>query len=300
MHDLVTGSFATTLPTVTISPSNITRRRTATWGGVTVDSVELIRQERIDCTFQGPRHLLIVSEHAERYDGEMLLDGVLAPQRNNLGQRLTLIPAGRQLSGWKKPRSPMRATHFYIDPHGPLLDPELRFSEIEFKPQLFFFDRELWAIAQKLKAQVDNPSFSHRSYAEALSIVLAHELIRVNTEAAVNVATLRGGLAGWQQRRVADYIEEHVTEDVSLAQLALLVELSPYHFGRAFKQSFGLPPLRYHARRRMEYAKLLLAKPTLSITQIGREIGFSETSAFTAAFRKYAGTTPTDFRRAGP
>ena len=128
-----------------------------------------------------------------------------------------------------------------------------------------------------------------------------HELLRVNAKAASASASAvaRGGLAGWQRKRVTEYILEHLTEDVSLGQLAALAELSPYHFSRAFKQSFGQPPLRYHAHRRMEFAKSLLAKPALSVTQIGQEVGFSETSAFTAAFRRFAGTTPTGFRRAG-
>jgi AraC family transcriptional regulator len=42
---------------------------------------------------------------------------------------------------------------------------------------------------------------------------------------------------------------------------------------------------------------MLLAKPSLSVTEIALEMGFSETSSFTAAFRKFAGRTPTDFRR---
>ena len=53
-----------------------------------------------------------------------------------------------------------------------------------------------------------------------------------------------------------------------------------------FKQSFGLPPHRYHTSRRIEHAKTLLAKPALSVTDIGMRVGFSETSSFTAAARR--------------
>jgi len=44
----------------------------------------------------------------------------------------------------------------------------------------------------------------------------------------------RGGLACWQQKRVAAYIEEHVADDIPLATLAELAQLSPYHFSRSF------------------------------------------------------------------
>jgi len=75
------------------------------------------------------------------------------------------------------------------------------------------------------------------------------------------------------------------------------VRLSPYHFSRAFKQSFGVPPHRYHTSRRIEHAKLLLEERTRSVTDIGLTLGFSETSAFSAAFRKATGLTPTSYHR---
>lgn len=67
------------------------------------------------------------------------------------------------------------------------------------------------------------------------------------------------GLASWQQKRVAAYIEERVADDIPLATLAELARLSPYHFCRSFKHSFGMPPRRYHASRRIERTKQLLA-----------------------------------------
>ena len=65
---------------------------------------------------------------------------------------------------------------------------------------------------------------------------------------------------------------------------------------RGFKQSFGMPPHRYHTSRRIERAKILLADPALSVTEIGLTAGFSETGSFSAAFRKATGLTPTGFR----
>jgi len=76
-----------------------------------------------------------------------------------------------------------------------------------------------------------------------------------------------------------------------------LAGLSSYCFCRAFKQSVGLTPYRYHNHRRMGDAKLLLAKPAPSVTDIGLTVGYSETSSFTAAFHKTTGLTPTAFRR---
>jgi AraC family transcriptional regulator len=58
-----------------------------------------------------------------------------------------------------------------------------------------------------------------------------------------------------------------------------------------------VPPHRYHNNRRIEHAKTLLANPATSVMEIALELGFSETSSFTAAFRKTTGMTPTSYHR---
>jgi AraC family transcriptional regulator len=92
-------------------------------------------------------------------------------------------------------------------------------------------------------------------------------------------------------------LEEHLAEQIPVARLAELVRLSRYHFCRAFRQSFGISPHRYHANRRLERSKALLADPALSVTEIALDVGFRETSSFTTAFRKLFGRTPTEYRR---
>src|SRR4029077_9269357 len=140
--------------------------------------------------------------------------------------------------------------------------------------------------ALKLKAQVGQDNGS--AHAEALALVIAHELIRL--ERGFQPPEVRGGLAPWQKKRVAEYIEDHLGEDISLGTLANVIRLSSYHFAHMFKQSFGEPPHRYVTGRRMLRAKSLL-EGQKTITEIGRALGFVETSSFTAAFRRSAGIT---------
>ena len=110
----------------------------------------------------------------------------------------------------------------------------------------------------------------------------------------------RGGLAAWQERIVSAYIEEHLPSNISIATLAGRARLSPHHFCRAFKQSFGIPPHRYHMVRRVERAKIFLMDQARSVTEIGLDLGFGQTSSFSALFRRVTGQTPSAFRRRVP
>ncbi|MEH2470737.1 AraC family transcriptional regulator [Nitrobacteraceae bacterium AZCC 2161] len=282
---------------VNISPPEIVRRRSAAWSGLHVETVQVMRHTPFEYSFRARCHLLIAAELAERYDGETFVEGLPRSTLRDFTHKLTFVPAGHDFRGWQRPRALTRTTYFYIDPRGPLADPALRFDEIEFKPRLFFYDRDLWETALKLKSQVESPGPMPRQYAEALGTVLTHELVRINGDAGLRGSVSRGGLACWQQKRVAAYIEERVADDIPLATLAELARLSPYHFSRSFKRSFGMPPHRYHANRRIERAKQLLANHELSITAIALDVGFSETSTFTAAFHRLTGQTPSCYRR---
>ncbi len=282
---------------VDISPSEIVTRHSAAWSGFQVETVQLVRHTPFEYGYRAPCHLLIAAEVAERYDGESFVEGLPRSTLRHFTHKLSFVPAGHDFRGWQRPRALTRTTYFYLDPRGPLADPALRFGEIEFRPRLFFYDRDLWQTALKLKSQVKNLGSMPRQYAEALGIVLTHELVRINGDAALRGPVSRGGLACWQQKRVAAYIEEHVADNIPLATLAELSRLSPYHFCRSFRHSFGMPPHRYHASRRIERAKQLLANRELSVTTIALDIGFSDTSTFTAAFHRLTGQTPSRYRR---
>src|SRR5216684_1431079 len=179
---------------VDISPPEIVRRHSKAWSGLYVEAVQVTRRTPFEYGFRAPCHLLIAAELAERYDGETFVEGLPRSTLRDFTQKLTFVPAGYDFRGWQKPRALMRTTYFYIDPRGPLADPELRFGEIEFKPRLFFYDRDLWEIALKLKSQV-NPDPLYRQYAEALGILLTHELARISSDAGPRGPVSRGGLA---------------------------------------------------------------------------------------------------------
>jgi AraC family transcriptional regulator len=291
------GLGASSRSIVEISPADIARRRLANWGAIQGDRVKVTRRETFEYGFQARRHLLIAYERGEREDGETLIEGLPKSTLREFNCKLSFVPAGHKFYGWQTPRVLTRVTYFYIDLQDRLFDLESGGACRTISPRLFFFDQAVWDTALKLKAEVGNSDPGSRQYAEALSLVLVHELIRLERATTAAARPLRGGLPVWQQKRVIEFIEEHLAEEISLAALAELVGLSLYHFARTFTQSFGVPPHHYHMARRIDRARRLLQEPALSVTQIGIQIGFRETSSFTRAFRRFTGLTPTEYRR---
>ena len=98
-------------------------------------------------------------------------------------------------------------------------------------------------------------------------------------------------------RAVVEYIEEHFDGGPTLAQMAAVVGLNPYHFARQFKAATGLPPHQYVILRRVERAKQLLHAGTdLSLTEVALRASFSDQSQFTHHFKRLVGVTPGQFR----
>jgi AraC family transcriptional regulator len=98
-------------------------------------------------------------------------------------------------------------------------------------------------------------------------------------------------------RRVLDYIDAHLTDELGLVELAAIAELSAHHFGEAFKISVGKSPHRFLTERRVRRALELLRDKDRSIVEIARRAGFSSQSRLTENFRRVMRLTPGRFRR---
>ncbi len=286
---LVTSSCATVAPYGTLDrsvddathhgvevyPIDAVKRHSVTWHGMAAEIVQATRRQKIELFLEGrPRSTL-----------------------RDATRKLTFVPAGHAYRDWHEPRALTRIVYFYFDPARMPVQPGADAVAVALAPRLFFEDAALSDTALKLKRLIENARSDSSPYFEALGAVLAHELVGLTAGTPRIEALAKGGLAAWQQRVVTAYIEEHLAEPIALATLAQLAGLSPYYFCRAFKQSLGMPPHRYHNSRRIEHAKLLLARAAPSVTDVGLTVGYSETSSFTAAFHRTTGITPTAYRR---
>jgi len=109
-------------------------------------------------------------------------------------------------------------------------------------------------------------------------------------------ARVRGGLAPVVRRRLADYIEAHLSRNITLGMLAQLACMSEYHLARMFKLSFGMPPSAWIAARRIEYARRLLKTSGQPLQQIADACGYADLSHFSHRFRDATGASPSRYR----
>jgi len=135
-----------------------------------------------------------------------------------------------------------------------------------------------------------------RLFGESLATAFTAHLLRHYSVFQHKMEPLRGGLCSAALRRVAEYIQAHLHEELSLRQLADLAHLSSYHFAHVFKQSTGLAPHRYVLTQRIALAKTLLEGTRIPLTEIAFRVGFPSQAHLTVMFRKFVGCTPGSYR----
>ena len=93
------------------------------------------------------------------------------------------------------------------------------------------------------------------------------------------------------------FIEDNLAKDIGLDELASVCGLTRFHFSRAFKASFGVPPYHYLNQRRIDRARQMLVGTGFPIASIAEACGFNGASQFGRSFRSAVGQTPLAFRR---
>jgi AraC family transcriptional regulator len=130
----------------------------------------------------------------------------------------------------------------------------------------------------------------------ALAQLLAAYLVEKYMDAASEKQDLHCGLPIWQLRKVEDHVREQLHEEISVDAMAGLVELSPFHFSRVFKQATGMTPLQFVTRERITRAQQLIRETSRSLIEVALEVGYTSPSHFAQVFRRVVGVTPTEFR----
>ncbi|MFB6248824.1 MAG: helix-turn-helix domain-containing protein [Salinibacter sp.] len=132
-------------------------------------------------------------------------------------------------------------------------------------------ERLAWTLSEELATGAP----SERIYAEHLMLTLAVHLLTEYAAVEADVDAFSGGIPPVRLRRVKNYVEAHLGEDISLGDLARQAGMSEYHFSRQFKREEGVSPYRYVIRRRVEKAKELLRDTGHTVAEVARQVGYA-------------------------
>jgi len=268
----------------------------AEWNGFGVELATRRLVGRSEIDVQLPRHLLFVALDGSARHVEYRINGGRREEALVRPGQIIFLPANQRYGAHTHGSWIYRTARIFLEPQ--LVDmasgDDYNPSSLDLTPSVDFQNSQVLQAMTALVREVERPGLMGRLYAESLALIMLIEVVRHH--AAPRGSTGRVDVASHRLRRVTDYIEAHLGEDLSLLDLAVQAGLSPAHFAQQFKRFTGFSPHQYVLRRRVQRAADLLSLPSQSVADVALAVGFSSQSHLTAAFRRAYGTTPGVYR----
>ena len=232
-----------------------------------------------------------VMQHMERRTGTSVANGTFRPGV------LIIIPEGSS-SRWDIPK-PVDVVQLYL-PHATLkrvADEAAAGTSTDLLERTAHPDPITSRLLLSAASVLEGNRTLDALFRHQLTDLLATRLLAAHTSSPTTFQPAIGGPAPKVLHRAIERLRSDSEADISLDVLASEAGLSRFHFCRSFKESTGLSPLAWLRQHRLEQAKTMLRNTDASVVSVAMELGYSSQTAFAAAFRRFTGKTPSDWRR---
>jgi AraC family transcriptional regulator len=260
------------------------------------------RQTSIDLPeISTPQHMVIIPLGSQAFNYEITLEGSLqrvSHREEDLASGcIQVMPAG--LSHSFRSNSTIEWIHCYLEPTflSQIAHESVNPDRVELLLTLKKADLLIYQIGLALKASLEADGIGSRFYADSMATALSAHLLRHYSTRNHAFRDHDDGLSKQKLRQAVEYIQAHLGEDLSLAEIANELGMSQYYFCRLFKRSTGVSPHQYLMQQRVAKAKHLLKQPERTITSVAMECGFANQSHFAKCFHQSTGLNPKEFRK---
>jgi AraC family transcriptional regulator len=251
-----------------------------------------------------PSHVVVASLSQHPVDLLQRLDGKLYESRCHQG-KITIVPAGTTVEVEYRERVESDVLNLHLDDaflREVAQSVEVDSDDLEIMLRVGTPAPQIEQIGLSLTAELEADGLvGSKLYAESLANALAISLIRDHSSLgrkAVRKAEVEhgGGLSTRALKAAIDYVGDNLKKDLTLAEIAGAVHMSPYHFSRLFKESTGRTPHQYVIERRVRRATELLGSTALPIAEIAFLCGFAHQSHLNRHFKRLLGVNPKALR----
>ncbi len=278
---------------VVTPPSLVLSSAQSHWKGIIVEQLRLPPMDLPENFV--PQHLLTLklsppsplewNGHGQ-YQSQCLLPGDVCLVPSGVSRRLRWHDEVEVLALALEPTLLASVAHETITP-----------NRIELMESHGSSDPQVQHIGLALKAELESGCLGGRLYGESLATALAVHLLQRYNVFPQTILDRSSALSRSQLQRVLAYIMDNLDQDLALAEIAAVVQISPYYFARQFKQATGTAPHAFVLQQRVERAKPLLQAGHWSVGEIAQQLGFSDQSHFTRCFKRQVGLTPRAYQQ---
>jgi AraC family transcriptional regulator len=220
-------------------------------------------------------------------------------KQDHVGRGVTTLLTRAEASHWRWSQD-IEVAHLYISPTLMATTASEAFDRdaqsVELHDLLKVEDPILTWIGDRMVEEVAAGSPGGRLYYDALALQASVHILRKYASVQFKLPSSQGRFRPVHARLIEDYIEQNISRNITLEELANICNCTPVQFARKFYMHYGVRPHAYVLARKVERACQHLRKDRMALKEIALLSGFSDQSHLNRMFRRHKNITPAQYR----